>query len=187
MKDLAQALQELTGLIESRALRYVVMGGLAVRVHGIPRPTYDIDFTVAIKRSDLPGLFSAVEALGYTVADAYKSGWVDEVSGLPLVKFGLYFEDGAIDIDVFLAESPFQEEVLKRAQRHPIDGYSVWLVTPEDLILLKLLANRPRDIADIGDILFTQGALDESYLRRWADGLALSERLDQVLRDRQEG
>jgi hypothetical protein len=49
------------------------------------------------------------------------------------------------------------------------------------LILLKLLARRPRDLADIGDILFTQGQLDESYMRHWAQELGIQAELAKVL------
>jgi hypothetical protein len=55
-----------------------------------------------------------------------------------------------------------------------------------DLILLKLIAGRPRDYGDIEDIFFVQGQLDESYLRRWAAPLGITDRLEQALRDAKE-
>jgi hypothetical protein len=57
----------------------------------------------------------------------------------------------------------------------------VWLVSPEDLILLKLLANRPRDIADIGDVFFMQGQLDVTYMKKWAQRLGVADRLEPFL------
>jgi hypothetical protein len=65
-------------------------------------------------------------------------------------------------------------------------GLEAWLVSPEDLILLKLIAGRPRDYGDIEDIFFVQGQLDESYLRRWAAPLGITDRLEQALRDAKE-
>ena len=183
MKDLLGALQDLVDLFDRLQLPYAVMGGIAVRVYGIPRPTHDIDFTVAVGRERLPELYAAIQDLGYTVAEAYLSGWVDEVAGLPLVKFRLYSEGQGVDIDVFLAEARFQQELLSRRRREQIDGLSAWLVSPEDLILLKLLAGRPRDFADIGDVLFTQGQLDECYLRRWAQELGVLADLERTLAD----
>ena len=53
MTDLAQALRAFAELFEQMGIPYVVMGGLAVRVHGIPRPTHDVDFTLAISRESL--------------------------------------------------------------------------------------------------------------------------------------
>ena len=183
MSELSAALGDFVQIFERLGIPYVLMGGIAVRVHGIPRPTHDVDFTVAIDRDRLPELFEAVQEAGYTVPEEYARGWVDQVAGMPLVKFRLYLEGRGIDIDLFLAESRFQTEVLARRRREVIDELAVWLVTPEDLILLKLLANRPRDLADVGDILFTQGQLDESYLRRWAVEVGVLDRLEQVLRE----
>jgi hypothetical protein len=157
------------------------MGGIAVRVHGIPRPTHDIDFTLALGRERLPELYDAVRGLGYTVPEEFAGGWVDQVAGMPLVKFRLYLAGQGLDIDVFLAESRFQSELLARRRRAQLEETPVWIVSPEDLILLKLLARRPRDLADIGDILFTQGQLDEAYLRHWAQELGVLAELEKVL------
>ena len=181
MIDLARALQDFVLLFERLETPYAVMGGIAVRMHGIPRPTHDVDFTVAIDRKRLPDLYQSVRDLGYTVPEQYATGWVDRVAGMPVVKVRLYLEGRGVDIDIFLAESSFQEQLLARRRREQIDDLSVWIATPEDLILLKLLSHRPRDIADIGDILFTQGRLDEAYLHHWAGQLGVVDELERVL------
>ncbi len=183
MTDLAQAVGDLTALFERMELLYAVMGGIAVRAYGIPRPTYDVDFTVNIDRSRLPDLYQAVAELGYTVPEPYLQGWVDQVKGLPVVKFRLYLQARGVDIDVFLAESPYQRAVLDRRRCETVEGRTVWLVSPEDLVLLKLFAGRPRDLADIGDVLFTQGQLDFPYMRRWASQLGVLDALERVLTD----
>jgi hypothetical protein len=181
MKELAGAIREFAELFDRFGIPYAIMGGLAVRVYGIPRATYDVDFTAAVPRDQLPGLYAAVAELGYTVPEPYTSGWVDQVAGMPIIKFRLYLADQGIDIDVFLAELPFQTQLLSRRRRETLDDLEVWLVSPEDLILLKLLAARPRDMADVGDILFIQGQLDESYLRHWASVLGVLDSLEKVL------
>jgi hypothetical protein len=181
MTDLAQALVDFVALFERLQTPYVVMGGLAVRVYGIPRPTYEVDFTLAIPRERLSEMYQEIQKLGYSVAEEYLTGWVDEVAGMPLIKVRLYVAGRTIDIDIFLAESAYQEELLSRRQRHQIDHFQAWFVSPEDLVLLKLLAKRPRDLADIGDVLFTQGQMDEQYLRHWADVLGVRDDLEKVL------
>jgi len=182
MKDLLDCLDELTGLLEAEGILHVVMGGLAVRVYGIPRATYDLDFTIALDRQRLPRLYERFEELGYTVPEAYRQGWIDEVAGLPQVKCRFITGERGIDLDFFLAESRYQEEVLRRRRREQVNGVIVWLVSAEDLILLKLLAHRPRDLADIADVLFIQGSLDMNYLRLWASELRVLDRLETVLR-----
>jgi predicted nucleotidyltransferase len=181
MSDLSKALADFTTLFDRMGIPYVVMGGMAVRVYGIPRATYDIDFTVGVPRDRLAKLYEAIRALGYTVPEQYETGWVDVVAGMSLVKARLYLTEIGIDVDLFLAESAFQEEVLKRRRLVQLETARVWFISPEDLILLKLLASRPRDRGDIADILFTQGQLDTEYMRRWAEQLGIRDALEEAL------
>jgi hypothetical protein len=181
MKDIASSLHDLVALFERLEIPYAVMGGLAVRVYGIPRPTFDVDFTAAVGRDRLPALYERLKDIGYTVSEEFAKGWVDKVAEMPIVKTKLFVEGRSIDVDIFLAESPYQQELLARRRSEELDGVPVWIVSPEDLVLLKLISYRPRDVADIGDVLFTQGQLDETYLRHWAATLGVSARLDEVL------
>jgi hypothetical protein len=182
MSELGKALEDFTRLFNELSIPYVVMGGIAVRVYGIPRPTYDIDITIAIGRPRLPALYDAIRQIGYFIPESYEQGWVDQVAGMPLVKARLYLGERGVDIDLFLAESQYQQQLLVRRRQEAFGESSVWLVSPEDLVLLKLLAHRPRDLADIGDILFTQGQLEETYMRHWAERLGVLDGLEEVLK-----
>jgi Nucleotidyl transferase AbiEii toxin, Type IV TA system len=183
MTDLTQTLRQMASLFDTMGIPYALMGGMAVRAYGIPRPTYDVDFTIAVDRRRLPELYQAVRDLGYTVPEEYAGGWVDQVGSMPLIKFRTYLTERSIDIDIFLAESAFQEQLLARRRQGQLDESPVWFVSPEDLILLKLVAGRPRDLADAGDVLFTQERLDENYMRRWADKLGVLPALETILTD----
>lgn len=181
MKSLNDALREIARLFESMGVRYAVMGGIAVRIHAIPRPTFDVDFTVALARDRLAEFFERASSAGYAVPESYPHRRVDTVAGMSLVKLRMFQESRGVDIDIFLAESPFQETLLGRRRHEEIEGDSICFVSPEDLVLLKLLAGRPRDLIDIQDVLFTQGNLDEAYLRHWARELGVVERLERAL------
>lgn len=182
MNDITAALKDIAGILERIGLTYAVIGGVAVRAYGIPRPTYDLDFTLAIPRDRLAEFYNSVEERGYTVPENYRSGWVDTVAGMPLVKIKCYIQGHGVDVDVFLAETPFQQEILKRRQIVETPDGIAWLASPEDVVLLKLLAWRPRDVSDVGDVLFTQGELDNDYLRQWAGRLGVIDRLDEAVR-----
>lgn len=186
MTRLDEVARDLVAIFEERRLAYAIMGGLAVRIHAIPRPTFDVDFTVAIPRAALSDFYRAAEARGYSIPSAQLAGWVDVVQSLPVVKIQCWLEGKAIDVDVFLAETDFQEEVLRRRQRHQTNGLEAWFVSPEDLILLKLIAGRPKDRVDIADVLFIQGQLDELYLRHWAGRLGVLPALEEALSARSE-
>jgi len=178
MKGIDEAARDFIGLFERLEITYAVMGGLAVRAHALPRPTFDVDFTIAISREALPALYQATEVLGYVVSEAQTKGRVDQVQGLAVVKFQWYVGERAVD--VFLAETPFQVQMLQRARREQV-GLQALIVSPEDLILLKLIAGRPKDRVDIADILFIQGTLDHNYLRQWAPRLGVAAELEAAL------
>ena len=185
MTDLTAVIHDLVDVFDGLRLPYAIMGGIAVRAHGIPRPTYDVDFTLAVPRERLGELFAVIASRGYTVPEQYAKGWVDTVGGMPLVKVRLYLDGRSIDADIFIVETPFQQEVIERLVSAEVEGRSVKLVSAEDLILFKLVASRPRDLLDVQDIMFTQGELDEAYLRRWAGPLGVDSKLNEVLDSRE--
>ena len=61
MHDLTSTLDVLVALLDRMAVKYALMGGLAVRAYAIPRATADIDFTLALSRGRLPSLYNALE------------------------------------------------------------------------------------------------------------------------------
>jgi predicted nucleotidyltransferase len=181
MKGVIETLESVVELLDRHNLPYAVMGGIAVRAYAIPRATYDVDLTIAIDRSQLPELFAALKELDFAIPEPYESSWVDRIAGMPLLKLKRYYESGTLDVDLFLEESEFQKEVMKRRVQIDAEGRKYWMVTPEDLILFKLIANRPRDHVDISDVLFMQGQLDEAYMRSWSKVLEVESKLEQAL------
>ncbi|HVT28779.1 MAG TPA: DUF6036 family nucleotidyltransferase [Lacipirellulaceae bacterium] len=184
MSPVEAVFHDFVQLFERLELPYAVMGGLAVRAHGIPRPTYDVDLAILIDRAELPKVVAQIRRLEYDVPEIYDKGWVDQVAGLPFIKAATFIDGRSIVADIFLAENNFLRSLISRRIRDTVNGLDAWLVTPEDLILLKLISNRPRDIADVADIVTMQLSLDADYLRHWADELGVRERLEQVLSGR---
>jgi hypothetical protein len=184
MKDLAQTLDALVSLLNRMKVDYVLMGGLVVRAYSIPRSTEDVDVTLALEHDRLPELYDALEEQDYVVPEPYKTGWLDELKGMHLVKLRRYVGGHGIDVDVFLVESRFQEEIMRRRQMAEVEGRQLWIASPEDLVLLKLVSGRPRDWIDVADVFFTQGDLDVQYMRRWAVELEIEKELERALSER---
>lgn len=102
---------------------------------------------------------------------------------MPIVKFGVAISDRSVDVDVFLAESSFLKTVLSRRQHADVDeNLQVAVVSPDDLIVLTILAGRPRDVIDIQDVLFIQCDLDRECMRHWAEKLGVLKNLEESLR-----
>lgn len=182
MNPVVATLLKIVDCLTEQRIEYAVMGGLAVRAHAIPRPTNDVDLTIALSRESLPNWFEQLESRGVTVPETNRSGWVDSVAGMPIIKLKTYLDPKqSVDIDVFLAESEFQSSILARKVQLGVEGRLIWLITAEDLILLKLIARLPRDLIDVADILFVQGELDQDYMREWSRPLGIETPLEQIL------
>lgn len=89
-----------------------------------------------------------------------------------------------MDVDLVLASLPFEEDVIKNGVCRDVGGLSIRLPRPEDLIVMKAVAHRPRDIADIEGIVDAQQSLDWESIAQvageFAEALAASEILRTV-------
>jgi hypothetical protein len=157
MKEVLHAPCDTVAVLEELELPYAVMGGLAVRTWSIPRATWDVDVTVALEEGKLSDLSEAFESRGYVMPEVYAGGWTDSVGGLSVIKFCWYVPGGDVDIELFLCQSAFQQSLLSRRSKVNADGIEMWVASHEDLILLKLVASRTRDLIDVADIFLHAG------------------------------
>ena len=86
-------------------------------------------------------------------------------------------------MDVSCGALPFEEEVIARATRVDVGGLVVPLATPEDLIVMKAIAHRGRDMADIEAILDAQPKLDVNRVRRWVGEFAAVLEMPEIADD----
>ena len=71
----------------------------------------------------------------------------------------------AVEIDLSIAGLAFENEMITAARLVQVAGVSIPVARPEDIMIMKCLALRPRDIADIEGILQVQKDLDLSRIR----------------------
>jgi hypothetical protein len=158
----------LAGLLESLGTEYVVIGAHAVNCWLEPRLTGDIDVTIAADREQLEALRARLLGEGFRVAREYGA---EAPSGPDFIRF--VSADGEIVIEVQAAKTEFQREVVRRAVSTP---EKLRVATVEDLIVLKLIADRAKDQADLEGLLGL-GALDWTYVEKWATTWGVLDRL----------
>lgn len=171
-------LLDAVAVVESARLPYMVLGGFAVRAWAIPRPTFDADVAVEADDAQLAGLLRMLAANGFDVPAEHRDGFQDSVAGMPKVRVSRFADGRVWEVDVFLVRTPLLRSALARRRAVEIGGRPVQVMAPEDVILLKLVANRPRDVADIDDLLLLAAPLDLAYVRAWADRIAVRDRLE---------
>ena len=153
----------LGAVFERAGLRHALIGGQAVNVWIMPRETDDFDFVVAPDREAIEAVEAELTALGLRHVrrqDAHGPSGPDFVQ-LKNVAMNL-----AVDIQV--AKTDYQLLLLDRAVPGELSGLRV--ATPEDLIVLKLLAMRSQDQRDIALLVDLRGdTLDWPYIQHWAE------------------
>lgn len=158
------ALQRLLSRFDERG---VVIGGVAIGFLGKPRMTVDIDAIFLLSVNDLPKLLQTAKEEG--IEPRIESAEVFARKNRVLL---LRHVESGINIDISLGVLPFEEETVERSTIHKIGSLSVRLPTPEDLIILKAVAHRPKDLLDIQAIVESHPNLDHARIEQWVKSFA---------------
>lgn len=142
------ALADLLAWWHSHEISGVMVGAFAVAIHGRPRAAQDLDGLINLKPAKRkPFLAAAAEfQIASRVADPLT--YMRESRSLPLRHIPT-----EIDIDLHLAELPMEKAIIEHAEFFEAGPMRVPIPLPEDLILLKLIAGRDRDLGDIHGII----------------------------------
>ncbi len=177
------ALEDLLAFLRRERVEWMLLGGMAVRVLALPRPTYDLDLMVAVDEEGVARFAEAAEAGGFVVPEEHRRGFMDRLQGLGKIAISVLVGTRPVRVDVFLTAPEYQKAAFARRTRHSTDLGELWLISPEDLLLHKLLADRPRDRADVQDLLLVHGAVDMGYVTPWARHLGVEDRLAKALQE----
>ena len=138
---------------------WFVFGAQAVAVRGAPRTTQDIDITVQVEPTRLRTLVAALESEGLShrypdIAEAL----IERGSVVPLS------HASGMEVDLVLAGSGLEAIALGRASRVAIDGVEVPVAQATDLVVMKVLAGRGKDLDDLRSLL-AGGEVDMAEVR----------------------
>jgi len=153
------ALQKLLSRFNERG---VIIGGIANAFLGRPRLTVDVDAVFLLSVNEIPRLLHAASQEGIQPRNANAEEFARKTRVVLL-----QHTDSGIGIDISLGILPFEEEMVQRSVVHEIGPLKLRLPTPEDLIILKAVAHRPKDLQDIREISASHPILDEARLERW--------------------
>ena len=144
--------------LEELQVPYAVIGGLANAVWGEPRSTLDIDVAVRVEEGRMPAVIDELARRFHSMT-ADPRDFVARTSVLPLRS------ESGVRVDVVFARLPFEDDVIRRAVPVGLASGPVRFCTAEDLILMKIASERPRDLEDArGVALRRMRDLDLGYL-----------------------
>ncbi len=143
-------------LLYLNRVKYLLCGGVAVNLYGVPRTTVDLDLIVDLSPENLKKLFITMKDAGLTLKQP-----VEEKKILhPLFRKSLIKEKGIkvltyinlknpLEIVDFFIDPPVNfDEVFKKKEILKIEDYEIYLVDLETLIKLKEKSKREIDLSD---------------------------------------
>jgi hypothetical protein len=147
--DVAKKIDELVEALQNSGVSYVIIGGIAVLLHGGRASTLDFDLYV---------LASDTQKLKESLVRAGSSVEFQAEHRLRLIYEG-------IQVDILETDHVLAETIFLRAVTKKIVSNIANIASPEDLIILKTLADRPidrRDVEELREIF--QGRLNQQYI-----------------------
>jgi len=158
----------------------MLTGSLAMNYYSQPRMTRDIDFVIGAHAKDVDTIVSSFEPDYYVDRNAVSRAIAHQRS------FNIIHNQAFIKVDCIIRQdSDYRLLEFERRREVTIQGFRVWLVSKEDLIISKL--NWARDshselqLRDVRNLLAS--GYDVEYLEQWARKLELSTLLKECLND----
>jgi len=157
-----QLLERIALGLDERQIPYMVIGGQAVLIYGEPRLTRDIDIALGVGPERLADVLALARASAWRVLVEKPDEFVQRTMVLPLED-----SQSGIRIDLIFSFSPYEREAMNRVHRVSVGKATVHFAAPEDVIVHKITAGRPRDLEDVRTILLKNRDLDLAYVRAW--------------------
>lgn len=142
---------------ESKDVRYLVVGGIAVNLYGYIRLTMDLDIMIDLSEENIAKVVETMEKFGYSprvpvnpkefISEKNREQWIKEK--VPVVFTFIDLKNPYKHIDVFLNNPVDFEEAFLRKEVIEIRGIKILVASIDDLIKMKYNTQRPRDKEDI--------------------------------------
>jgi hypothetical protein len=143
--DVPAALADLAAAFAALGVRWYVFGAQAVIAAGVPRLSADIDVTVETPRGGTRALIAALAKHGIVIRDVGDvATFIAETRVVPALHVA-----SRLPVDVVLAGPGLEEDMMARVLRRSVGAAQIPFVDTADLIALKILAGRDKDLEDV--------------------------------------
>jgi hypothetical protein len=146
--ELPKDFKEFIQLLNEKEVRYLLIGGYAIGLHGYMRTTEDIDFWVEQSEENAKKIISTLEEFYGT--EFKNMTYEDFLVKDEVFRFGK-FSGNIIDILTSLKELDFNESYKKKVT-YNFSGILIDLINRDDLVKNKLSTGRSKDIADVDNL-----------------------------------
>jgi len=169
-----QLISRIAAELRRAGIPYMIIGGQAVLLHGLPRMTKDIDITLGVDTQELDRVVNSIAATGLEIIPDHFRSFVEKTFVLPA-----RHQESGIRVDFIFSFIPYERQAIDRARPVLLKGEPVMFASVEDVIIHKCFAGRPRDLEDARSIIIKNPDFDQAYVRHWLKELETSpERAD---------
>jgi hypothetical protein len=169
---------DLVTWLKSWQVPWMVIGGVAASLLGRPRLTRDLDVLVALHKREWPKFLRSAVEQGFAPTPVEAIELAHQTQGL-----GLCHEASGLTVNLVFASLDFEHEALARATWVDLGEVQLPLPSPEDLIIMKAVGHRPRDLADIEAILAAHPQLKLWWMLDWVQKFAAALEMPELLTD----
>jgi hypothetical protein len=145
--NLEKDIIEFIELCNKHEVKYLVIGGYAVSIHGHPRSTKDIDVCIEMSERNASKMVQVINDFGFGSLQLNKDDFLKRDS---IVQLG--FPPLRIDILNDLDGVPF-EEAWENRKVVSFEKVLVNFIGYNDLLIVKQKTGRPQDIADVDNLI----------------------------------
>lgn len=143
--------------LSDEGVKYLVVGGVAVNLHGYLRGTGDLDILILLDEDNLKKMTSAMKKLGYIerlpikIQELQNEGYARKMMEERNLMAFSYMPEGndPLIVDVIIDGSLRFNEFFGRSVVKKLDGMDVPIVSVDDLIAFKKKSGRSKDIEDL--------------------------------------
>jgi len=165
-----ELLQKIGRILEKLKIPYFITGGIAVAVWGRPRFTADIDLVVQLVPQKLDKLADALLKID---KDVYLDKKAMQEALRNQKEFNFIHPASGMKVDFWIFKNePFERIRLKRRVAKKINNQKIYFISPEDLVISKLLwykkSGSSRHLEDVESILKIS-KINLKYLKRWLE------------------
>ena len=174
MSEELDVLKVVTGRLDDAGISYMVCGSIAANYYTTPRMTRDIDMVIELEPCDIDKFVGLFEKDFY-VDRKMVAG---EVSRRGM--FNLIHNQSVVKIDLIVKKSSaYDQAEFSRRTRVLVGQSLMWFVSPEDLIISKLIwarsSHSEMQLRDVANLMRTVKHLDMEYISRWIRELDLEQ------------
>ncbi len=184
LTPLLHALHDLMNWLQIEQVNGVIIGGIAASLLGRPRTTGDVDVLILLEEEHWTKFLDQGKKYNFFSRISEPLEFARQ-SRVLLLKH----KPSIIDVDISFAALPFEEKTILNATNIKVKGLTIRLPKPEDLIIMKAIAARPKDLIDIESIISANSKLNyrriHKTVREFADALDMPdiiENLEKILK-----